>query len=88
MTMSYQGSATVVADGAEFPVEADLQLHREPNGWKSWDGSLQADPSADFWDADETRLRMPDGKEGKCFATRSVAGSGEWEIQGSGPAPF
>ncbi|MFF3848029.1 DUF4873 domain-containing protein [Streptomyces sp. NPDC002328] len=88
MKMSYQGPATVIADGAEVSVKADLQIHQEPGGMTSWDGSLQADPSVDFWDADETRLRMPDGREGAFIATRGVVGSSEVEIQGSGPAPF
>jgi hypothetical protein len=39
-------------------------------------------------DSDEARLRMPDGREGQFFATVGSIGSGQVEIQESGPAPF
>lgn len=90
MTNSYQGPVVVLMDGREHYANADLSIHVE-NGLKSWDGTLESDPSLDWFDApaaDEARLRMPDGREGQFFATAGSLGSGRVEIQGSGSAPF
>ncbi|SCD44132.1 protein of unknown function [Streptomyces sp. Termitarium-T10T-6] len=90
MTNSYQGPVVVLMGGREHYANADLSIHIE-SGLKSWDGTLESDPSLDWFDAadgDEARLRMPDGREGQFFATAGSLGSGQVEIQGSGPAPF
>ncbi|MFE6284363.1 hypothetical protein [Streptomyces sp. NPDC057877] len=88
MNTSYRGPAVVVAGDEEFPVDADLRIHQEGGGLKSWDGSLRSDPPVDLWDVEDAVLRMPDGREGKIVMTSGIVRSGEQDIQGSGPAPF
>ncbi|MFD3835323.1 DUF4873 domain-containing protein [Streptomyces sp. NPDC058642] len=88
MTTSYRGPAVVVAGDEEYPVEADLRVHQEGGGLKSWDGSLHSDPSVDLWAVEDAVLLMPDGREGKIIMVGGTVGSGDQDIQGSGPAPF
>ncbi|MBN0048190.1 hypothetical protein JS756_29590 [Streptomyces actuosus] len=88
MATSYSSQAAVVAGDEEFSVEADLFIRQEPGGMKSWDGSLRSDPSVDLWDAEDPVLLVPDDREGKIIMIGGPAGSGELEVQGSGPAPF
>ncbi len=80
----------MLVGGREHHANAALSIHTQ-SGLKSWDGTLESDPSIDWFDApdaDEARLRMPDGREGHFLATAGSFGSGQVEIQGSGPAPF
>lgn len=84
---TYQGPAVALIGCDEISVTADL-ASRVDGGLRSWDGSLEADPSVDWFDDGPATLRLPDGREGEFIATAGTAGSGNVEIQGSGPAPF
>lgn len=84
---TYQGPAVALIGCDEIPVTADLATHVD-GGLQSWDGSLKADPSVDWFDDGPATLRLPDGREGEFIATSGTVGSGSVEIQGSGPAPF
>ncbi|MFF7361266.1 hypothetical protein [Streptomyces sp. NPDC008125] len=84
---TYQGPAVAFIGCDEIPVTADLAV-QVGRGLRSWAGSLEADPSVDWYDDGPATLRLPDGREGEFVATSGDAGSGSVEIRGSGPAPF
>lgn len=96
MANTYQGSAVITVDGAEYPAEVDMSITVDRNNHgadvlKSWGGSLDSAPEIDWFGAPtshEAMTRMPDGREGRFFATEGALGSGRVEICGTGPAPF
>jgi hypothetical protein len=87
---TYNGPATVTADGTQYEVTAQLTV--TPVGHlKEWYGSLQAQDDAAAWNilnASTAILRVAEGRESAFTATGSSAGSNELDIQGGGPAPF
>lgn len=84
---TYQGPAVALIGCDEIPVTANLAIHADHSS-RSWGGSLEADPSVDWFDDGPATLRLPDGREGEFIATSGGLGSSSVEIQGSGPAPF
>lgn len=96
MAHSYRGPAVIAYEGAEYAADVDLSIHADYSHrgtltMKSWDGTLNSDPAIDWFSSatpDEVVLRMPDGREGRFFATAGTLGSGRVEICGTGPAPF
>lgn len=95
MADTYRGPAVVILDGAEHHAEVDLTVHHERDAHmltlKSWDGTVDATPGIDWFSsltAREAIIRMPDGREGRFFATAGTLGSERVEICGTGPAPF
>lgn len=95
MADTYRGPAVVILGGAEHHAEVDLAIRREQDAHRitlrSWDGTIDASPAIDWFSsptAGEAILRMPDGREGRFLATAGTLGSGQVEIQGTGPAPF
>lgn len=87
---TYDGPATATADGAEHDVTAHLTITTDGH-LKEWRGSIETQDEEAAWsifEADNTKLRIGDGREGTFFGVRSTAGSTEMDIQGSGPAPF
>lgn len=96
MTDTYRGPAVVDFDGAEYPAEVDLEITTDRNGHgmvvlKSWGGTLDSNPTLDWFSsptAEEATLRMPDGREGRFFATDGTLGSARVTICGTGLAPF
>jgi hypothetical protein len=89
MTNSYRGPATVLHNGTEIEVTADLTVDRS-GALESWEGVLRA-PGKEFWDvyqADSKELRLPDGRVGAFITRRYIAESDTLPITGSGAAPF
>ena len=87
---TYDGPATVIADGTEYEVTASLTL-TDDGRLKEWHGSLDTPSEEAAWnifEADNTKLRIGQGRQGSFFAVRSEAGATDMDIQGSGPAPF
>lgn len=84
---TYQGPAVALIGCDEVPVTADLAIHVN-RGLRSWGGSLEADPAVDWFDDGPATLRLPGRREGEFIAVSGEAGSGNVQIQGSGPAPF
>jgi hypothetical protein len=92
MAGHYEGSATIVLDGAEIPVDATMSVHGTA-ALPSWGGVLRADPdAADLWavhEAEQPVVRLPNGREGN-FLLRADANltTGMLTISGSGNPPF
>ncbi|MEU9861318.1 hypothetical protein AB0D99_10600 [Streptomyces sp. NPDC047971] len=96
---TYEGPATVTADGAEYDVQASLELTtdsvpvpgRAPmQGLPSWHGTLHVTDDEAEWNifqADEKSIQI-DGRVGQFITTNSQVGTGEIVIKGSGTAPF
>ncbi|MFM9542312.1 DUF4873 domain-containing protein [Streptomyces turgidiscabies] len=87
---TYDGPATVIADGAEHEVAAHLAISTDGR-LKEWHGTLDTQDDGAAWQIQEARsatLRTTDGREGTFFPVRLEVGSTELEIQGSGHAPF
>lgn len=87
---TYDGPATVTADGEEYEVTANLAI-ASSGGLKEWHGSLTALSDGASWniqEADTTTLRIGQGREGAFIATHAVIGSTQMQIQGSGLPPF
>ncbi|MCL6733303.1 DUF4873 domain-containing protein [Streptomyces neyagawaensis] len=79
---TYDGPATVTADGAEYEVTARLTSTS-----REWYGSLDVADGAAAWaifDADDTTLRIGD-REASFVAK---GGGTDMDIQGSGRPPF
>lgn len=90
---TYRGEATLVHRGEEMArVQADLVSHREPNGVRSWRGTLIGDDldPFDVTEAGTMTIRLPDGREGTVLADHaSSVGPGEpVTVRGSGTPPF
>lgn len=88
---TYEGPATVIADGTEYHVTAHLTLTSSGGGLKEWYGSIEAQDEGAAWNIAESRdakLRIGDGRDGSFFADGSAAGSTGMTIQGSGQPPF
>ncbi|MFK0238834.1 DUF4873 domain-containing protein [Streptomyces vinaceus] len=85
---TYEGSAVVTADGAEFPVAVYLTLTPGP-GLREWYGTLIAPGEEATWrmhEADETTIRI--GPAASFITTLAQLGGTELGIQGSGTPPF
>ncbi|MGW0821822.1 hypothetical protein [Streptomyces sp. NPDC002845] len=79
---TYDGPATVIADGTEYEVTAQLT-----DTSREWYGSLDVPDGAAAWaifEADDTKLRIGD-RDGDFIAK---GGSPDMTIQGSGRPPF
>ncbi|MEU3426605.1 DUF4873 domain-containing protein [Streptomyces gardneri] len=95
----YDGPATVTADGADFEVEASLEMTTEMvpvaggtplRGLSTWYGTLEVQDDEAAWNihqADQALLRI-DGRDGQFIVTNTQVGTNELTIKGSGPAPF
>ncbi|MEU3836494.1 hypothetical protein IFE09_11305 [Streptomyces microflavus] len=96
---TFEGPATVLANGVEYEVEASLSSSTEEvrvpggghlRGLTEWRGTLQTRTSDDAWNiyqADQPTLRA-DGRDGAFICTGTQAESTSIDINGSGPAPF
>ncbi|MFD9047668.1 DUF4873 domain-containing protein [Streptomyces zaomyceticus] len=87
---TYEGPATVVADGNEFPVDADLTLTSGP-GLREWYGNLATSDEEATWriqEASTTTIQINDGPAASFIATAARLGGTEVRIQGSGAPPF
>jgi hypothetical protein len=87
---TYDGPATVTADGEEYEVTAHLAISTS-GGMREWLGSLTTLSDGATWniqEADTTTLRIGQGREGTFTATHAVVGSTQMQIQGSGLPPF
>ncbi|MFE6482408.1 DUF4873 domain-containing protein [Streptomyces sp. NPDC057757] len=83
---TYDGPATVIADGTEFEVTAQLTITTDGR-MKEWGGSLDVPDGSAAWtifDARSAKLRVGD-REGDFIAKGS---SPAMDIQGSGRPPF
>lgn len=83
---TYDGPATVIADGTEYQVTAQLTITTDGR-LEEWGGTLDVLDGADAWtifDADTVKLRIGD-REGDFLAKD---GSPTMDIQGSGRPPF
>lgn len=79
---TYDGPATVIADGAEYKVTAQLI-----SASREWYGSLVVPDGEAAWaifEADDTKLRI--GDRYADFIAKD--GSTDMDIQGSGRPPF
>lgn len=97
--MSYHGPATlVIDDNREIEVEVDVCTETAPgSGLRSWGGDitspLKISDAGDVLHADDVKLRLPDGREGKVlltdvlFRTDSDLATGAY-LQGSGVPPY
>jgi len=86
---TYEGSATVIADGAEHQVAAQLAIATD-DSTKEWSGTVVAHDEAAAWaiyNCNDTKLRT-DSREGEFIAVAFNADTAELRVQGSGPAPF
>ncbi|MEV6299215.1 DUF4873 domain-containing protein [Actinoplanes sp. NPDC051861] len=87
---TYEGPAVLVTSSHEIAVEVALRVD-QIRGLATWHGDVTADPTEDFWSvlqARQGRLRLPNGAEGMFIPARTVIGSGQLKITGSGTAPF
>lgn len=83
---TYDGPATVIADGTEYEVSTRLAITTDGR-MKEWGGSLEAPDGAAAWaifNASSVKLRIGD-REGDFIAKGSSAAM---DIQGSGRPPF
>ena len=87
---TYNGPATVIAGGKEYPVTAELAI-LEDGGFKEWRGTLICESTKVAWDIfdenAETLLLIGD-TTGVFIAGTFNADTDGLGIQGSGPAPF
>ncbi|KJK40238.1 hypothetical protein UK15_07760 [Streptomyces variegatus] len=88
---TYQGPATAIAGGTEYPVTADLAIATD-GFLKEWSGTIIAEDEGAAWaifnEDDTTALRIGEERSGVFIAGTFNADSAELRIQGSGPAPF
>ncbi|MDF9812041.1 hypothetical protein [Streptomyces sp. SPB162] len=90
MGNTYRGWATVIADGAGTPVEADLYAIQEKGRLSAWHGSLHAAAGGSRWAVRGRTLdlRLPNGRQGECVITKVFPETGRAEVTGNGPVPF
>ncbi|MFP1625229.1 DUF4873 domain-containing protein [Streptomyces sp. 5K101] len=100
----YRGDVTVIADGTEYPAQADLRSWVEQRhvaafgpteawieGAHDWNGRLEVgdEEVADLvTHAAARRLRMPDGRVGDFDVSRRAFDAGLLVIEGNGDPPF
>ncbi|MFJ4990056.1 hypothetical protein ACIP9H_40450 [Streptomyces sp. NPDC088732] len=88
---TYNGPATVVASGTEYPVTAELTISTD-GAMKEWRGTITAQDEAAAWEifnTDSPKLRIdPDGQERDFITWTYDADAADVSIHGSGPAPF
>lgn len=93
-TSTYEGPATVLVEGLEIRVHAELIAETPLHGQTGWLGTLRAEKQGeDFGSMNENhsgRLRLYDGREGDFLVTRVVQGFGPATVRitGSGSIPF
>src|SRR4051794_14085962 len=100
---TYRGPATVIADGIEHDVDADLVLtvHEVPipgypgetlTGPSIWKGTLKTlntEAAWNIYDCEDPRLRVEgDKRQGRFITTRHQTDSNTIEIKGRGKPPF
>lgn len=92
---SYEGPATLIHGTTEVSVTVDLTKRQIGALW-SWDGTAEADDDqahaleALAWGVGGGNIlvRLPDLGDGQAIITRTVAGSGQVELTGTGPSPW
>ncbi|GJF28721.1 hypothetical protein KNE206_14210 [Kitasatospora sp. NE20-6] len=88
-TLVYRGSATLLAEGREVDVHADLTGFLPEFGLTSWSGTLESRDGAAAVGAvgrsRRGRLRLPGGWESAFAVTRIVLGSSVIWVRGSEP---
>ncbi|WP_189146830.1 DUF4873 domain-containing protein [Streptomyces lacrimifluminis] len=99
---TYQGRATVIVEGAEYEVDADLWSESghvrvaamgdvsSVKGLASWGGTLDANHEEACWNilnGGVMRLQLRDGGEGEFLASGGTLG-GPVRITGNGEPPF
>ncbi|MEX3206054.1 hypothetical protein [Streptomyces acidiscabies] len=87
----YEGPATALAGGIEYPVTAELAISTD-GGLKEWSGTITAEGEEAAWaifnENNTTLLRIGDARSGVFITGTFNADTAELRIQGSGPAPF
>ncbi|WP_372350833.1 hypothetical protein [Streptomyces sp. KL116D] len=87
---TYDGPATAIASGIEYPVTASLAIASRGNG-KTWHGTLTAEDERAAWeifDDEDTQLRIGDRLPEDFRSASFDAHTAEVVIQGRGSAPF
>jgi hypothetical protein len=90
MAQIIESDATLVVDGAEYPVYARLSIYGDgqlSKGWSGFLGSNEGGLSWDFLTARYASLRLADGREGKIVATGVDDPDVGIGFKGSGPPP-
>ena len=89
---TYQGPATLLAeDGTELgSVTANLIKYQEGNlgTWRGTCRTVEAEHIDPAFDHNMVIIQLPSGETGSAIPNKQFLGTGEFQLAGSGPAPF
>ncbi|WP_372350879.1 hypothetical protein [Streptomyces sp. KL116D] len=87
---TYDGPATVIASGTEYPVTAVLDISTRGTG-NTWHGVITAEDEYVAWEIfndEDTQLRIEDRLPGGFTAGSFDAAKAELKVRGQGLVPF